>query len=172
MTTRSKNVPYVILVTAGILIAGCAENGPQIGATETGALAGTALGAGLGAIIGNQTGNTGAGIAIGAASGALGGALIGGQTDRQYNRINQQDERMRRQEEEIRRQQREIDEMRRGSRGDSGGSYRGERYDYPDSKSGRYDDRYDRGYDGSYDRGTGYDSGSYPDKRDRYNDRY
>lgn len=71
-----------------LLITGC-SNG-SMGATEYGALGGTAAGAGLGAIIGNQTGNAGAGVAIGAAAGALGGALIGSQLDRQDKRIDQQ----------------------------------------------------------------------------------
>jgi uncharacterized protein YcfJ len=52
-----------------ILLAAC-EN-QRFGATEKGALAGTAIGSGLGAIIGNQSGNAGAGVAIGAAVGAL-----------------------------------------------------------------------------------------------------
>jgi outer membrane protein OmpA-like peptidoglycan-associated protein len=70
------------------LIAGC-SNG-SMGATEYGALGGTAAGAGLGAIIGNQTGNPGAGVAIGAAAGAIGGAIIGGQIDRHDQKIREQ----------------------------------------------------------------------------------
>jgi uncharacterized protein YcfJ len=130
----------IVCVVAIVAISGCSQNSPQIGATETGALAGSALGAGLGAIIGNQSGHTGGGIAIGAAAGALGGAVLGAQADRQNSAINEQEERIRRQEEELQRQRRELEDLRRGAPRD-------EYYDYPKNRGS--DPQYDRNYDRS-----------------------
>lgn len=90
---------------------GC--EGKQIGARETGALAGGALGAGLGAIVGHKTGETGAGIAIGAAAGAISGGLIGNEIDRQNQALANMDEKLARQEQIIEENKRIIAELKR-----------------------------------------------------------
>ena len=93
------------------LLCGC-QNG-QFGATEQGALAGTALGAGLGAIVGHETGHTGAGIAIGSAAGLLAGGLLGRQADRTNTEIRSRDERISEQDRILEENRRIIDELRR-----------------------------------------------------------
>jgi uncharacterized protein YcfJ len=153
------------LIALTLMLSACSDSGLQLGNTETGALAGSALGAGLGAIIGQQTGHTGGGIAIGAATGALGGGLIGAQGDRQSTRSRDQDERLRRQEEELARQRREIEELRRG------GSYKG---DY--GSSGQSAPQDDYRYDGKQYDGRQYDGRQrdpfYDTPKDNYKDRY
>jgi len=100
-----------ILLFLFVCVSGC-QNG-SLGATEYGALGGTAAGAGLGAIIGNQTGNAGAGVAIGAAAGALGGALFGSQIDRQDRAISERQRRIDEQDRLIQENARLLEDLRR-----------------------------------------------------------
>lgn len=104
-----KESCITICVASSITLFGCSQ---QFGATETGALAGTALGAGLGAIVGHETGHTGGGIAIGSAAGALAGALLGSQTDKQQSAIDQRNARLEQQERQLAENRRLIDQLR------------------------------------------------------------
>ena len=65
---------FVIAATIGLLVAGCAADGPGMTETGQGAIIGSTAGAALGAIIGSQHGDAGPG----ALAGALGGAFLGG----------------------------------------------------------------------------------------------
>lgn len=101
MKMNCRNLLFSSLVC---VLASCSQN--EFGATEAGALGGTALGAGLGAIIGHETGHTGAGIAIGSAAGALSGTLLG----RQFDKTDQE---LKSREGRISQQQRQLEENRR-----------------------------------------------------------
>ena len=107
MNEFSKKSFGVMLVVA-FAFSAC-EN---MGKTEKGALAGTALGAGMGAVIGSATGNAGVGTAIGGAAGAISGALIGGSMEQTDKKLDAQDRRIGRQQEELDENRRLIDELR------------------------------------------------------------
>ena len=66
--------PAIVVLTAALLLAGCATK------AENGALIGGGVGAG--AIVGHQLGSTAGGAAIGGAVGAASGAVIGHQMDK------------------------------------------------------------------------------------------
>lgn len=100
-----------VVAVCSLLFFGCANQ--QLGETEQGALAGTALGAGLGAIIGHETGHTGAGIAIGAATGLLGGGLLGKRAEDTNRAIADKDRRLDEQDKLLQENRRLIDELRR-----------------------------------------------------------
>ncbi len=68
--------PAIVVLTAALLLAGCATK------AENGALIGGGVGAGAGAIVGHQLGSTAGGAAIGGAVGAASGAVIGHQMDK------------------------------------------------------------------------------------------
>lgn len=99
----------IVSIVLGTLI-GCADY--KLGATEKGAIGGTALGAGLGAIIGNQTGNAGPGIAIGSAAGAIIGGGLGYGIDKKDEELDRIDGRLATQEEQLAENRRILNELR------------------------------------------------------------
>jgi uncharacterized protein YcfJ len=69
----------LLMVLAGLLIAGCESMGPK---AKTGAVTGGVVGAVAGGVIGHQMGSGIEGAAIGAAVGAIAGGLIGNEIDK------------------------------------------------------------------------------------------
>lgn len=76
---------YLGLITALIMVCGCASSGPK---QRTGAVCGGLLGAAAGGIIGHQSGRGLEGAAIGGALGAVGGAMVGSDMDKQATAVN------------------------------------------------------------------------------------
>jgi len=72
-----------MVLSAFLIIAGCASWNK----TQKGAVVGTAAGGAMGAVIGNAAGNTAMGAIIGAAVGGTAGAVIGHQMDKQAEEI-------------------------------------------------------------------------------------
>jgi outer membrane protein OmpA-like peptidoglycan-associated protein len=74
------------LITAAILLPGCAS----MSKTQKGAVVGTAGGAAAGAVIGRAAGNTALGAIIGATVGGVTGAVIGKQMDKQAEELKKE----------------------------------------------------------------------------------
>ncbi len=72
-----------ILLSAALIIGGCASATK----TQKGAVIGTAAGATMGAVIGKTAGNTALGAIVGAAVGGTTGAIIGSKMDKQAEEI-------------------------------------------------------------------------------------
>jgi outer membrane protein OmpA-like peptidoglycan-associated protein len=77
-----KNLTIIIL-SAALILQGCAS----MNKTQKGAVVGTATGTAMGAVIGRASGNTALGAIIGAAVGGAAGAIIGNQMDKQAEEI-------------------------------------------------------------------------------------
>jgi outer membrane protein OmpA-like peptidoglycan-associated protein len=75
----------LILVSATLILSGCASWNK----TQKGAVVGTATGGAMGAIIGKAAGNPALGAIIGATVGGAAGAVIGNQMDKQAKEIEQ-----------------------------------------------------------------------------------
>lgn len=118
-------------VIAAVLLIACGCEGKQLGARETGALAGAALGAGLGAIVGHQTGNAGPGVAIGSAFGALAGGLVGNEMDATQQQLDARNAKLDAQERQLQENRRLIEELRRRG-ADARGTERGVVVNLPD----------------------------------------
>lgn len=73
----------IVLLSASLLMSGCAS----MSRTTKGAAVGTAAGGAMGAVIGRASGNTALGAVIGAAVGGTAGAVIGRQMDKQAEEI-------------------------------------------------------------------------------------
>ena len=73
----------IIILSAALIIQGCAS----MNKTQKGAAVGTATGTAMGAVIGRASGNTALGAIIGAAVGGAAGAIIGNQMDKQAEEI-------------------------------------------------------------------------------------
>ncbi len=108
-----KPISHLILSLAVSVPLICGCQNAQLGETEQGAIAGTALGAGLGAIIGHETGHTGAGVAIGSAAGLITGGLLGRQAENTNTKIADRDRRISEQEQQLQENRRLIEELRR-----------------------------------------------------------
>ncbi|MBK7478280.1 MAG: OmpA family protein [Bacteroidales bacterium] len=77
-----KNLTIIIL-SAALILQGCAS----MNKTQKGAVVGTATGTAMGAVIGRASGNTALGAIIVAAVGGAAGAIIGNQMDKQAEEI-------------------------------------------------------------------------------------
>jgi len=75
----------IILLSASLILSGCAS----MNKAGKGAAIGTAAGGAMGAIIGKATGNTALGAVIGAAVGGTTGAIIGNKMDKQAEEIKE-----------------------------------------------------------------------------------
>ncbi len=73
----------IIVLSAALILSGCASWNK----TQKGAVVGTAAGGAMGAVIGRASGNTALGAIIGAAVGGAAGAIIGHQMDKQAEEI-------------------------------------------------------------------------------------
>ena len=73
----------IIVLSASLILAGCAS----MKKAEKGAVIGTAAGGAIGAVIGKVSGNTALGAVIGAAVGGTTGAIIGNKMDKQAEEI-------------------------------------------------------------------------------------
>jgi outer membrane protein OmpA-like peptidoglycan-associated protein len=82
MMKTLKNLTIIIL-SAALILQGCAS----MNKTQKGAVVGTATGTAMGAVIGRASGNTALGAVIGAAVGGTAGAIIGHQMDKQAEEI-------------------------------------------------------------------------------------
>ena len=78
-----KKLSFIMILTATMLMVGCAS----LNKTQKGAIIGTAGGGAAGAVIGKVAGNTALGAIIGAAVGGATGAIIGHQMDKQAAEI-------------------------------------------------------------------------------------
>jgi outer membrane protein OmpA-like peptidoglycan-associated protein len=80
-----KNIKnfVIMILSASLLLSGCAT----MNKTQQGALIGVVAGGALGAAIGHATGNTAAGAAIGVAVGGATGAVIGRRMDKQAEEL-------------------------------------------------------------------------------------
>jgi hypothetical protein len=76
-----KLIGLIIFSIAALVIAGCAEMGPN---TREGAVLGSAIGGVTGAVVGHQVGHGLEGAAIGAGLGAITGGSIGSAKDAAY----------------------------------------------------------------------------------------
>lgn len=82
---KKINIGLVLVLTATVLLAGCAS----MNKTTKGAVVGTAAGGAMGAVIGKATGNPALGAIIGATVGGATGAIIGREMDKQAAEIEQ-----------------------------------------------------------------------------------
>lgn len=80
---KKLRTPLILLLSASLILPGCAS----MNRTTKGAAVGTAAGGAMGAVIGRATGNTALGAVIGAAVGGTAGAVIGRQMDKQAEEI-------------------------------------------------------------------------------------
>ena len=80
---KKLKMSLVMLLSAALILSGCASWNK----TQKGAVVGTAAGGGMGAIIGKVSGNTALGAIIGAAVGGATGAVIGHKMDKQAEAI-------------------------------------------------------------------------------------
>jgi len=80
---KAKNSFMVGLMSAALLLSGCAS----MNKTQKGAVIGAAGGGAVGAVIGKATGNTALGAVIGAAVGGTAGTIIGRKMDKQAQEI-------------------------------------------------------------------------------------
>jgi outer membrane protein OmpA-like peptidoglycan-associated protein len=80
---KELRMSAAILLSATLILSGCASWNK----TQKGAVVGTAAGAGMGAVIGKTAGNTALGAIIGAAVGGTTGAIIGNKMDKQAEEI-------------------------------------------------------------------------------------
>ena len=83
----AKIVGLIIFSVAALVLAGCADMGPN---TREGAVLGSAIGGVTGAVVGNQLGSALGGAAIGAGVGAITGGSIGSAKDAAYENRAQQ----------------------------------------------------------------------------------
>jgi outer membrane protein OmpA-like peptidoglycan-associated protein len=82
---KKINIGLVLVLTATVLLAGCAS----MNRTTKGAVVGTAAGGAMGAVIGKAAGNPALGAIIGATVGGATGAIIGREMDKQAAEIEQ-----------------------------------------------------------------------------------
>ena len=82
---KKINFGLVLVLTATVLLAGCAS----MNRTTKGAVVGTAAGGAMGAVIGKAAGNPALGAIIGATVGGATGAIIGREMDKQAAEIEQ-----------------------------------------------------------------------------------
>ncbi len=82
---KKIKIVLMLLVTASLLLSGCAS----MNKTTKGAAVGTAAGGAMGAVIGKAAGNTALGAIIGATVGGATGAIIGREMDKQAAEIEQ-----------------------------------------------------------------------------------
>jgi outer membrane protein OmpA-like peptidoglycan-associated protein len=80
---KKLRTSLIVLLSASLLMSGCAS----MNRTTKGAAVGTAAGGAMGAVIGRASGNTALGAIIGAAVGGTAGAVIGRQMDKQAEEI-------------------------------------------------------------------------------------
>ena len=80
---KKLRMSLIMILSATLILAGCASWNK----TQKGAVVGTAAGGAMGAVIGKASGNTALGAIIGAAVGGATGAVIGHQMDKQAEEI-------------------------------------------------------------------------------------
>jgi outer membrane protein OmpA-like peptidoglycan-associated protein len=80
---KNLRLSVIVLLTASMILGGCASWSK----TQKGAVIGTAAGGAGGAVIGRAAGNTALGAIIGAAVGGAAGAVIGNEMDKQAEEI-------------------------------------------------------------------------------------
>jgi outer membrane protein OmpA-like peptidoglycan-associated protein len=80
---KKTTVGLLILLSAVMILSGCAS----MNKTQKGAVVGTAAGGAMGAVVGRAAGNTALGTIIGAAVGGAAGAVIGHEMDKQAEEI-------------------------------------------------------------------------------------
>jgi len=82
---RKLKVNIILVLSAAMILSGCAS----MNKTAKGAAIGTATGGAVGAVVGRSAGNTALGAIIGATVGGATGAVIGHQMDKQAKEIEQ-----------------------------------------------------------------------------------
>ncbi len=78
-----KSISLIVVLSAAIVLSGCAS----LNKSQKGAAIGVAAGGAMGAVIGRASGNTALGTIIGAAAGGATGAIIGHKMDKQADKI-------------------------------------------------------------------------------------